>query len=312
MITWQPIKPEISIPSSDTGDKDKHWTNTQAALILKVSEYVTWCHPYCVNDFQNNISTNMNNDMGQVTELRLSYYLVLLSVDSKTRQQDSCSSMTWPIFSSQLKWFVRYFHEWCMYDRCLGDPDYWHHLQNGHQFPDDNFKCIFLNENIWISTKILLKFVPKGPITNIPSLVQMMAWHWPGDKPLSEPIMVRLPTHICVTRPQWVKMFELKYIRLENNQEIFYKCIMIYVHRLSSFSYSDEKCGNVTLVGSIYEGRLRYDDKSYTNRKGWLWKKVNNNYIFRLLIPRLVTENIHGINISQIMTVKSHLFVGAT
>ena len=31
-----------------------------------------------------------------------------------------------------------------------------------------------------------------------------MAWRRPGDKPLSEPMMVRLPTHICVTRPQWV------------------------------------------------------------------------------------------------------------
>ena len=27
----------------------------------------------------------------------------------------------------------------------------------------------------------------------------------PGDKPLSEPLMIILPTHICVTRPQWVK-----------------------------------------------------------------------------------------------------------
>ena len=31
-----------------------------------------------------------------------------------------------------------------------------------------------------------------------------MAWHRIGDKPLSEPIMVNLLTHICVTRPQWV------------------------------------------------------------------------------------------------------------
>ena len=31
-----------------------------------------------------------------------------------------------------------------------------------------------------------------------------MAWHHPGDKPLSEPMVVRLLTHICVTRPQWV------------------------------------------------------------------------------------------------------------
>ena len=47
-------------------------------------------------------------------------------------------------------------------------------------------------------------FVPKGPINNIPALVQMMAWHRPGNKQLSEPMMVRLLMHICITRPQWV------------------------------------------------------------------------------------------------------------
>ena len=51
---------------------------------------------------------------------------------------------------------------------------------------------------------VLFKFVPTGQINNIPALVQIMAWRRPGDKPLSEPMMVSLPTHICVTRPQWV------------------------------------------------------------------------------------------------------------
>ena len=78
--------------------------------------------------------------------------------------------------------------------------------QAGCQFPDDIFKYIFLNENIWISIEISLKFVLKGPVNNIPSLVQIMAWRRPGDKPLSEPMMVRLPTHICVSRPQWVNI----------------------------------------------------------------------------------------------------------
>ena len=78
--------------------------------------------------------------------------------------------------------------------------------QNGPHFIDDIFKCIFLYENVWITIWISLKFVPKGPINNIPALVQIMAWRRPGDKPLSEPMMVRLPTHICVTRPQWVKL----------------------------------------------------------------------------------------------------------
>ena len=75
--------------------------------------------------------------------------------------------------------------------------------QNGRHFPD--FQRIFLNENVKISIKISLKFVPKGPINKIPALVQIMAWRRPGGKPLSEPMMVRLLTHICVTRPQWVK-----------------------------------------------------------------------------------------------------------
>ena len=78
--------------------------------------------------------------------------------------------------------------------------------QNERHFADDIFKCIFLNENVWIPIKISMKFVPKGPINNIPALVQIMAWGRPGDKPLSELMMVNLTTHICVTRPQWVKL----------------------------------------------------------------------------------------------------------
>ena len=76
--------------------------------------------------------------------------------------------------------------------------------QNGRHFPDDIFKCILFNENVWISLKISLKFAPQGPINNIPALVQIMAWRRPDDKPLSGPMMVKSPTHICVTRPQWV------------------------------------------------------------------------------------------------------------
>ena len=68
--------------------------------------------------------------------------------------------------------------------------------QNGRHFADDTFKRIFLIENVRISIEISLKLVPKGPINNISALVQVMAWCRPGDKPLSEPLMVRLPTHI--------------------------------------------------------------------------------------------------------------------
>ena len=94
--------------------------------------------------------------------------------------------------------------------------------QNGRRVPDDTFKRIFLNENVRIAIKISLKFVPKGPINNIPALVQITAWHRSGDKPLSEAMMISLLTHICVTRPQWVnitstvyELWEVLQIRVE-------------------------------------------------------------------------------------------------
>ena len=58
--------------------------------------------------------------------------------------------------------------------------------KNGRHFPDDIFKCIFLNENVFISIKISLKFVPKDPINKNPALVLIMAWCLLGERPLSE------------------------------------------------------------------------------------------------------------------------------
>ena len=98
--------------------------------------------------------------------------------------------------------------------------------QNGCYFADDIFKCIFFNENVWIAIRISLKFVTKGPIHNIPALVQITACHRPGDKPLSEPMMVRLPTHICVTRPQCVN-----------------GCNVIYVY---------DSCNTIVILGSAW------------------------------------------------------------
>ena len=61
---------------------------------------------------------------------------------------------------------------------------------------------MLLNENVGILIKISLKFVPKDPIYNISALVQIIACRQPGDKPLSEPMMVRLLTQICIIQPQ--------------------------------------------------------------------------------------------------------------
>ena len=66
--------------------------------------------------------------------------------------------------------------------------------QNGCHFADDSFKCIFMNEKCLISIQISLKFVPEGPIDKKAALVQVMAWRWTVDKPLSEPMLYPGPS----------------------------------------------------------------------------------------------------------------------
>ena len=66
----------------------------------------------------------------------------------------------------------------------------------------------FLNENAWISLKISLKFVPKVPINNVPALAQIMVWHRPSDKPLSESMMVTdaYMRHSALNELRWVTL----------------------------------------------------------------------------------------------------------
>ena len=69
--------------------------------------------------------------------------------------------------------------------------------QNSSHIANGIFKYTLLNENVLISLKISLKSVLKFHINNFQALLQIMAWHLLGFKPLSEPMMVSLPTHIC-------------------------------------------------------------------------------------------------------------------
>ena len=68
--------------------------------------------------------------------------------------------------------------------------------QNGRHFADDVLKCIFVNENCCVLIEISLKYVCKVPINNNPALVQIMAWRWTGDKPLSEPMLSSLDAYM--------------------------------------------------------------------------------------------------------------------
>ena len=121
---------------------------------------------------------------------------------------------------------------------------------NRRPFADDIFKCIFLNENEWILPMISLKFVPKVRINNIPALVQIMAWRRLGDKPLSELMMVGLLTHICITRPQWVK-YNAGLADLYLSSLIGYMLVTVLVDTFSIFISKTVRvilqcsCGNI-------------------------------------------------------------------
>ena len=51
--------------------------------------------------------------------------------------------------------------------------------------------AFFINEKFYILNRLSVKCVPKGLINNIPALVEIIAWHQIGDKPLSEPMLAR-------------------------------------------------------------------------------------------------------------------------
>ena len=85
--------------------------------------------------------------------------------------------------------------------------------QNSRCFADDISKNISFYENVRISTKISLKFVPKGPIDSKAALDQVMAWLRTGVKSLPQPIMT-VPNlfwgrQIFIVLTQWITALPL-------------------------------------------------------------------------------------------------------
>ena len=163
-----------------------------------------------VHEFQSNCTRTCTRTRGQVLRYSYEYWpeywysMVHLRHTDENHHTREIYSLTF-----QIDLFCYGLNIWYMGCNCKFSNVFnsLRPRQNERHFADDIFKCIFLNENVWIPIKISLKFVPQGPINKFPALVQIMAWRRPGDKPLSGPMMVRLPTHICVTRPQWVKFW---------------------------------------------------------------------------------------------------------
>ena len=62
------------------------------------------------------------------------------------------------------------------------------------------------------SAAMLLALQDNNPFDNIPVLVQIIAWRRPGDKSLSEPMMVNILTHLLVPRPQRINQYTQQFI----------------------------------------------------------------------------------------------------
>ena len=85
-----------------------------------------------------------------------------------------------------------------------------------------------------------------------------MAWHRPGDKPLSEPMMLILLTHICASRPQWVKL----YIQGSSSSTFFQASDMSEYHRLAIFCINVsgwETCWRFFKASVVSTERWKYD-----------------------------------------------------
>ena len=97
------------------------------------------------------------------------------------------------IFSWQASYLIRFTRFTCTRRNC-------------YSYVYTHFMLVFIQQLTHWGIRISLKFIPKGLISNILALVQIMVCRRPGDKPLPEPTIILL-THICVTRPQWVWSF---------------------------------------------------------------------------------------------------------
>ena len=131
------------------------------------------------------ILPNIGNWFVEIRVLRPSYLHNGISYTGKT------TSLYWirALVRCSIKRSCKYLSPW---DWDLYHFEIWQvtrQLCHGCQFADDICKCVFSNENIWISNKISLKFLPRGLINNYPALVPIKPWCWRGDKPLSEPMM---------------------------------------------------------------------------------------------------------------------------
>ena len=145
---------------------------------------------------------------------------------------------------------------------CYVSLTHWAPRRNEQHFADDSFKRNFFNANVWISIDVSLRFVPMGSINTILARVQIMVWRRPGDESLSEPMMVNLPPHICVTRPQCVK--------------ILYTYLNNFVRKCTAKLYSNFKRQIILGKTRYVNGHIKPSRTAWIGNMAYQWASAYN------------------------------------
>ena len=119
--------------------------------------------------------------------------------------------------------------------------------QHGNHFADNSFKSIFLNEMHEFRLKVPWSLFLRVQF----KIIRRWFRKWRrGDKPLSEPAMVRLPTNICVKWPQWVNLgFYFVYVSIHR---IHYDWNEVPLYLRNNFQYSD-RTNSIHDMNAFYE-----------------------------------------------------------
>ena len=113
-----------------------------------------------------------------------------------------------------------------------------------------------------------------------------LRFQWQGDKPLSEPMLVRLPTHICVTRPQWFEeqigrikwintiltgclLGALELAQLMTNYQQLSWCILSFGNCTCVESFPRVKTYSLVPVNNTHEPNQPHDLR-WTERRGYI------------------------------------------
>ena len=120
--------------------------------------------------------------------------------------------------------------------------------QNGRHFTDNTVKYIFVNENVLISIKISLKFVPMGPINNIHALVQIIG---------------KTPVRIILWCPITKMLIKACFLVQPLQQEGLYQkccislCSKVFINHFYQMKASPECLNILTYCSKYWVDRLR-------------------------------------------------------